>query len=203
MFNLSVFSNSKKYISPFIRLVSNGIESGTFVSFENVLSSHTYSLIGQRITTLQYKNSLDKVTVYNLYETPKFFAIHPLGYQFLCGYDNIIKFYNKKGYDMEEIWNEHYICTCAKYSTSGTLVLACIEDNYTVLVNYNPYTFQKMHNIPITYLKVIITRMEFVDRGTSLVLFGSAEFLKVNVVTGEKISDFRERKDSGISVGCV
>lgn len=101
MFNLSVFSNSKKYISPFIRLVPNGIETGHFSSFENVLSANAYTLIGQRITTLQYKSSLEKGIVYNLYETPKFMIVHPLGYQFLCGYDNIIKFYNKIGNDLE------------------------------------------------------------------------------------------------------
>ena len=67
MFNLSVFSNSKKYINPFIRLIPNGIETGNFTSFETTLSSHAYTLIGQRITTLQYKNSLENTNIYNLY----------------------------------------------------------------------------------------------------------------------------------------
>lgn len=104
MFNLSVFSNSKKYISPFIRLIPNGIETGNFSSFETTLSSYAYTLIGSRISTFQHKNSLEINCIYNLYEIPKFMAVHPLGYQFLCGYDNIIKFYHKTGVDLEEIW---------------------------------------------------------------------------------------------------
>lgn len=33
--------------------------------------------------------------MYNLYDVPKFMTVHPLGYQFVCGFDNIVKFYNK------------------------------------------------------------------------------------------------------------
>lgn len=39
--------------------------------------------------------------MFNLYEVPKFMTVHPLGYQILCGFDNIIKFYNKVEKDMQ------------------------------------------------------------------------------------------------------
>ncbi len=62
----------------------------------------------------------------NLYEVPKFMTVHPLGHQFLCGFDNIIKFYNKIQKDMQQTWSEQYICTAAKYSKNGSLLLSCI-----------------------------------------------------------------------------
>ena len=97
-------------------------------------------------------------------------TVHPLGYQFLCGYDNIIKFYNKKGVDVEEVWCEHYICTAAKYSTAGSLVLACVEDSYVSLIRYDTYNFKKISVIPITYLKMNVIQIQWVDRNESLVL---------------------------------
>lgn len=108
--------------------------------------------------------------MYNIFETPKFMTVHPLGYQFVCGYDNIIKFYNKTGGDVEEIWSEHYICTAAKYSSSGSLVLACIEDSYVSLILYDTYNFKKIQGIPVTYLKINVNQIQWVDKNESLVL---------------------------------
>ncbi len=72
-----------------------GAECGTFNTMENVLSSNAYLLIGSKIFNLFYSTTLERKKMFNLYEVPKFMTVHPLGYQFLCGFDNMIKFYNK------------------------------------------------------------------------------------------------------------
>lgn len=72
-----------------------GADYGAFSSMENVISSNAYILAGSKIFNLYYSTSIERKKVYNIYEVPKFMTVHPLGYQFLCGFDNIIKFYNK------------------------------------------------------------------------------------------------------------
>lgn len=85
--------------------MSNGNDCGLFCTMENVLSSNSYLLIGSKIYNLFYSSTLERKKAYNLYETPKFMTVHPFGHQFLCGFDNIIKFYNKIEKDMQEIWS--------------------------------------------------------------------------------------------------
>ena len=77
-------------------------------------------------------------------------TIHPLGYQFLIIFDNIIRFYNKinsvrdsalnantqrdsealnviedTGVELVEVWSQQYNCFAAQYSQSGALALCC------------------------------------------------------------------------------
>ncbi len=78
-----------------------GADWGNFCCMENVLSSNAYLLIGSKIFNLLYSTTLERKKMFNLYEVPKFMTVHPLGYQILCGFDNIIKFYNKVEKDVQ------------------------------------------------------------------------------------------------------
>lgn len=92
-------------MNPFTRLVSMSSDISPCIPIENALSSNSYILIGSKIYNLYYSTSLERKKIFNLYEIPKFFAVHPLGHQFLCGFDSIIKFYNKIEKDVHEVWS--------------------------------------------------------------------------------------------------
>jgi hypothetical protein len=54
LFNLSVLSNDKKFINPFVRLIPNGCEMGEICSFQKLIPSEIYYLIGPSIVNYTY-----------------------------------------------------------------------------------------------------------------------------------------------------
>lgn len=92
---MSTLSASQKLINPFTRMMPMGFDSGAFSSMVNVLSSNAYILIGSKISNLNFTNAIEKKRVFNLYEVPKFLAVHPLSYQLACGFDGVLKFYSR------------------------------------------------------------------------------------------------------------
>ena len=126
MFNLSILSSEKKFISPFIRLLPLGNENAEITSLHGVIPFETYYLSGNTIVNYSYNDNIEKKFKFSLHETPKLLCVHPLGYQFFCLFDNQIKFYIKIESEVVEIWNEQYICSYAKYMTCGHLLLTIV-----------------------------------------------------------------------------
>ena len=151
-------------------------------------------LIGSKISNLTYTSTIEKKRVFNLYEVPKFMVAHPMGYQFACSFEGILKFYNRVEGDMQEIWHENLNCHAAKYSSSGSLILSCSEDSYTTLILYDCYNFKKLRVIPIAYLKLAATRIDWIHDNSAILLTSGTEAITLDITTGEKISEFRERQ---------
>jgi hypothetical protein len=124
-------------------------------------------------------------------------AVHPLAYQILCGFESLVKFYNKVEKDMQEVWSEQLACTAARYAKSGALVLSCLEDSVTVLLVYDCYNFKRIRSVCLWDLKFYTTRIEWVHCNTELVLLSGVtnELLRVNIFTGEKLAELRESRD--------
>lgn len=156
---MSTISRSTKLISPFTRMMPLGFDSGYFSSMVNVLSSNLYILIGSKISNLSYTSTMEKKRVFNLYEVPRFMSVHPLSYQLVCGFEGVLKFYNRIEGEILEVWKENLICSAASYSNTGNLVICVIEDSYASLILYDCYKFQKTRVIPVSFLKLIATKI--------------------------------------------
>ena len=100
-------------------------------------------------------------------------AVHPLCYQFLCVFDNIIKFYTKVEKEFVEVWSEQMICTCARYSTNGLLALAFLEDSFYQVQVYDCYSYQKIKQISQIFWKSPILRIEWCHLSTCLAVYSA------------------------------
>ena len=118
-------------------------------------------------------------------------ATHPFSHQFVCGFEGILKFYCRVEGEMNEVWKETLACSAASYSSTGSLVLSVIEDSYSSLLLYDCYNFQKLRVIPVSFLELVPIKIEWTDDNSALLLASQTEFLKLNVFSGEKISEFR------------
>lgn len=72
-------------------------------------------------------------------------------------------------------------------------MLSCIEDSSTSLIIYDSYNFRKVKNIPISFMKIYPTKIDWVSNNSHLVLYTNNEILKINVFTGEKVSEFKDK----------
>lgn len=90
-----------------------------------MISSEVFLLSGPSIVNYCYMDHIEKKHKYVIHESPRLIAVHPLGYQILCTFEGVVKFYQKVEQELIEIWSETWSCFSAKYTEAG-LLLVCI-----------------------------------------------------------------------------
>ncbi len=67
MFNLSILSSEKKFISPFIRLFPLGTENAEITSLHGVIPFETYYLAGNSIVNYSFNDTVEKKFKFGLH----------------------------------------------------------------------------------------------------------------------------------------
>ena len=52
--------------------------------------------------------------------------------------------------------------------------------------------------IPVSYLKLAATKIDWVDENSALLLTSPSEMMKLNISSGEKVSQFRQRQQVAV-----
>ena len=94
------------------------------------------------------------------------------------------------------------ICSCARYTDSGLLVLCAYEDDAHSMVVYNPNSYRRIRTFTGMYLKHAITRIDFDENCNELVLYAQKDLLIHKFKTGERLSEFREKREM-TDVNCI
>ena len=197
MFNLSVLSRDKKFINPFTRLTQGGIEFGEVSCLQRVIPSEVYALAGSQIVNYGYVEHIEKKYKYSIHESPRIVAVHPLGHQLVCAFDNALKFYIKVEMELVEAWTENAICSAARYMDSGLLGLCLYEDGLHNVTLYNPNSFTRVRTYPNIYLKHSLWKIAFDEAETEMVLYSQKDIFIHRFSNGEKLGEFREKKELG------
>jgi hypothetical protein len=87
--------------------------------------------------------------------------VHPLGHQILCIFEAAFKFYQKVEMELVETWTEAMVCSCARYTDSGLLILCVYEEGAHNIVVYNPNSFRRIRTFNGLYLKHAVSRIDF------------------------------------------
>jgi len=104
--------------------------------------------------------------------------------------------------ELAEIWSEAFVCSAARYTESGLLVLCLLEDCSYNIVVYNPNSFRRLRSFTGLYLKHAVTRIELDEAERELILYCQKDLFVFLFSSGEKISEFRERREVG-EAGCI
>jgi hypothetical protein len=74
------------------------------------------------------------------------------------------------------------------------LVLCLLEDCSYNIVVYNPNSFRRLRSFTGLYLKHAVTRIELDEAERELILYCQRDLFVFLFSSGEKVSEFRERR---------
>jgi hypothetical protein len=80
------------------------------------------------------------------------------------------------------------VCSCARYTDSGLLVLCVYEDGLHNIVVYNPNNFRRVRTFNGLYLKHSVTKIDFDENGVDLILYSQKDLFVHRFKTGERLS---------------